>query len=104
MADYLEGIRRADELPVENKRVFVRVDFNVPLEDGAITDDSRIREALPTIKQRLDRGARVVVASHLGRPKLSKTPSDRKTLSLEPCGSRLAELLGTEVRMPDDCV
>jgi phosphoglycerate kinase len=96
----LEGIVPIKDLPIDNKRVFVRVDFNVPMEDGRITDDSRIKEALPTIKHAMDRGARVILASHLGRPKPGKTAG----LSLEPCGVRLAELLGCEVLVPDDCV
>jgi phosphoglycerate kinase len=100
MASYLEGILSIRDLPIENKRVFIRVDFNVPLEDGKITDDSRVREALPTIKHALDRGARVILASHLGRPKPGKTAG----LGLEPVGARLAELLGIEVHIPEDCV
>lgn len=96
----LDGIRPISALPIENKRVFLRVDFNVPLENGKITDDSRIREAVPTIKHALERGARLILASHLGRPKPGKTAG----LSLEPCGTRLAELLGIEVHMPDDCI
>jgi phosphoglycerate kinase len=100
MASPLEGIRTIVDLPIENKRVFLRVDFNVPLDDGVITDDSRIREAIPTIKHALERGARLVLASHLGRPKPGKTAG----LSLEPCGARLAELLGAEVHMPEDCI
>jgi len=96
----LAGIKSIKDLPLENKTVFMRVDFNVPLEEGVITDDSRIREALPSIKHALERGARVVLASHLGRPKPGKTAG----LSLEPCGVRLAELLGVEVHLPDDCI
>jgi phosphoglycerate kinase len=100
----LAGITTIKDLPIENKRVFVRVDFNVPLEDDGgtmkITDDARIVEALPTIKHAMERGARVVLASHLGRPKKGPDPK----LSLEPCGARLAELLGVEVHMPEDCV
>src|SRR5271154_4694718 len=100
MSGLLQGIRPIRDLPIENKRLFVRVDFNVPLEDGKITDDSRIKEALPTIKHALERGARVILASHLGRPKPGKT----KGLGMEPVGLRLAELLGVEVHVPEDCV
>ena len=97
---FFDGITAVTDLPVENKKVFVRVDFNVPMEDGKITDDSRIREALPTIKHLLEREARVILASHLGRPKPGKTEG----LSLEPVGARLAELLSAEVHLPDDCI
>jgi phosphoglycerate kinase len=100
----LAGITTIKDLPIENQRVFIRVDFNVPLEeqDGkqVITDDARIVEALPTIKHAMDRGARVLLASHLGRPKKGPDPK----LSIEPCGSRLAELLGVEVHVPEDCI
>jgi len=96
----LRGIRSVRDLPVENKRVFLRVDFNVPLEGATITDDARIREALPTIKHVLERGARLVCASHLGRPKKGPDPK----LSLEPCAARLAELLGQDVSLPEDCI
>jgi phosphoglycerate kinase len=100
----LDRITSIRDLPIENKRVFIRVDFNVPLEekDGkmTITDDARIVEALPTIKHAMERGARVILASHLGRPKKGPDPK----LSLEPCGARLAELLGVEVHMPEDCI
>ena len=100
----LAGITSIKDLPIENKRVFIRVDFNVPLEeqpDGTqvISDDARIVEALPTIKHAIERGARVILASHLGRPK-GRDPK----LSLEPVGARLAELLGVEVHIPEDCI
>ncbi len=96
----LAGITSIKDLPIENKRVFIRVDFNVPMDEGKITDDARIREALPTIKHAMERGARVILASHMGRPKKGPDPA----LSMEPCGARLAELLGVEVHIPDDCV
>jgi phosphoglycerate kinase len=91
-------VRTLDDLDVEGKRVLVRVDFNVPLdEDQRITDDARIRAALPTLKELRDRRARLLLAAHLGRPK------DREPeLSLRPAADRLAELLGTEVRLAGD--
>jgi phosphoglycerate kinase len=100
MSNPLQGIRSVRDLPIENKRLFLRVDFNVPLEGSTITDDSRIREALPTIKHALDRGARLVCASHLGRPKKGPDPK----YSLEPCAKRLAEHLGQDVSLPEDCI
>lgn len=66
MTNPLQGIRTIRDLPIENKRVFLRVDFNVPLDGSTITDDSRIREALPTIRHAVERGSRLVCASHLG--------------------------------------
>ncbi len=85
-----------------NKRVFIRVDFNVPLDKGTgeITDDSRIRAALPTIEYVLNAGAKVILASHLGRPKGERVDK----LSLEPVGQRLAELANCEVYLPEDCI
>ncbi|HXX69375.1 MAG TPA: phosphoglycerate kinase [Polyangiaceae bacterium] len=100
MSNPLQGIRTIRELPIDSKRVFLRVDFNVPLDGSTITDDSRIREALPTIKHALERGARLVCASHLGRPKKGPDPK----YSLEPCAKRLAELLGQDVALPEDCI
>jgi phosphoglycerate kinase len=82
------------------QRVFVRVDFNVPVEDGTITDDTRIRASIPTLKELTRQGARLVLASHLGRPKKGPTPE----LSLLPVAGRLSELLGLSVEMAPDCV
>ena len=85
---------------VRGARVFVRVDYNVPLEGGAITDDTRIRASLPTLEHLRKGGARLVLASHLGRPKKGPDPQ----FSLKPAAARLGELLGTPVRMAPDCV
>jgi phosphoglycerate kinase len=87
------------DIDVRGKRVLVRCDFNVPLEDGKITDDRRITEALPTIKYLVDGGAVVALASHLGRPK-GPTPE----FSLKPVAERLSELLGKNVPLLSDCV
>jgi phosphoglycerate kinase len=87
---------------VAAKRVLIRVDFNVPLEDGEITDDRRIREALPTIRSVVERGGRAILMSHLGRPE--GTGYERE-YSLAPCGQRLADLLGRKVNFPSrDCI
>ncbi|MCC6215129.1 MAG: phosphoglycerate kinase [Polyangiaceae bacterium] len=97
----LEGIRCIDELDLAAKRVFIRVDFNVPLDkSGAITDEERITAVMPTLEHAVKAGARVVLASHLGRPKGTVDPR----YSLEPVGARLAERTGWEVLLPDDCV
>jgi phosphoglycerate kinase len=88
------------DLDLAGKRVFIRVDFNVPLKNGVIGDDTRIRASLPTIKLALERGAKVVLASHLGRPKGKPTPE----YSLKPIAERLIELLGVPVAFASDCV
>lgn len=88
------------DIDVQGKRVFCRVDFNVPLEDGRITDDTRIKAAVPTIEYLVERGARVILASHLGRPK-GKVVDE---LRLTPVAQRLSEILGRKVEKADEAV
>jgi phosphoglycerate kinase len=88
------------DLGLAGKRVFIRVDFNVPLDGGQLTDDTRVRETLPTLKLAMERGGRLVLASHLGRP---KGKVDAK-YSLAPVAARLRELLGEPVEFAADCV
>lgn len=101
----LDGVKTIRDLDLSGRRCFIRVDFNCPLaeEDGKIgvTDDTRIREALATIRLAIEKGAKVILASHLGRPKPGK---DNSKLSLEPVGAKLSEMLGVEVHLPDDCI
>jgi phosphoglycerate kinase len=99
------------DIDLTGKRVFIRVDFNVPIKDGKITDDTRIRGAIPTIIYAIEKGAKVILASHLGRPLKDKKkaeekgmPYDASKYSLKPVAARLSELLGSEVKFADDCV
>ena len=89
-----------EDIEVKGKKVLVRCDFNVPLKDGVITNDKRIVASLPTIKYLLENGAKVILCSHLGRPKGEVVPE----FSLKPVAARLSELLGIEVKMADDVV
>src|SRR5437764_1065728 len=92
------------DLNVRGKRVFVRVDYNVPLEekDGqmVITDSTRIVETIPTLNLLIDQGAKIILAAHLGRPKGQREPS----MSLRPVAQKLADLLGRHVAFVDDCI
>ena len=92
--------KSVEDIDVTGKRVLVRCDFNVPLADGAITSDKRIVASLPTIQYLLERGAKVILCSHLGRPKGAPDPA----FSLKPVAARLSELLNLPVKMADDVV
>jgi phosphoglycerate kinase len=89
-----------DQIDIQGKRILGRFDFNVPIKDGQITDDSRIRAALPTIQHVLDSGGSLVACSHLGKPKGKHDPS----LSLKPIAERLGQLLEREVSLASDCI
>jgi len=96
----LDGIRSIESFQIEDKRVFLRLDLNVPVdENGHITDDTRIRAALPTLKYAIDKGAKLVLASHFGRP---KGPQDRAKYSLEPVARHLNQVLGKEIILVED--
>ena len=87
-----------DDISVKGKKVLVRCDFNVPLKDGKITDENRLVAALPTIKKLMADGGKVILCSHLGKPKGEAVPE----LSLAPVAKRLSELLDTEVKFAPD--
>jgi phosphoglycerate kinase len=93
-------LRSIKDLDLKGTRVFMRVDFNVPIKNGTIGDDTRIRASLPSIKYALEQGATVVLASHLGRPKGKPNPE----YSLRPVAARLSELLGRKVEFAEDSI
>ena len=100
MVKILDGIKSIEDFSLEGKKVFLRLDLNVPLDkQGHISDDTRIRAALPTIRYALEKGAKLVLASHLGRP---KGEEDRQKLSLDPVAERLGELLNVDVVLVED--
>lgn len=94
------SMRFLDQLDIKGKRLLVRVDYNVPLKNGLVQDDTRIKGSLGTIRYALENGAALVLCSHLGKPKGKPDPA----LSLKPAAERLSELIGREVRMAPDCV
>jgi phosphoglycerate kinase len=98
MSSFLKNIKTIESIEVTGKVTFVRLDLNVPIKNGIISDDTRIRESLPTIRYLLDKKAKIILASHLGRPKSAHD----KAFSLEPVGQKLAEMLGIEVILAED--
>ncbi len=88
------------DLDLDGKKVFIRVDFNVPVQNGMVTDDTRIQGALPTINYAIENGAKVILASHLGRP----TEAKEEKFSLKPVAEKLTEILGKDVAFAEDCI
>ncbi len=93
-------MKAIDNIDINGKKLLIRVDFNVPLDNGVITDDNRIQAAIPTLKYALDNGASVILCAHLGKPKGKVVPS----LSLKPVAKRTGELLGVDLLLAPDCI
>src|SRR5262249_52266373 len=96
----MSQFRRLESVDAQGKRALVRVDFNVPMEDGKVSDDTRLQAAVPTINFLRDKGAKVILLAHFDRPKGKRVPS----MSLQPVVAPLAEILKTEVAFADDCI
>ena len=96
----MTNVKTIDDVDVAGKRVLVRADLNVPLKDGRVADDTRIVETLPTVRKLVESGARVILCSHLGRPKGEVKPE----LSLKPVADALSDLLGRDVAFVGACV
>ena len=96
----MPGFRTLDDVDLRGKRVLVRVDFNVPMQDGEVTDATRIERAAATLKELMGEGAKVVALSHFGRPKGKRESS----MSLRPIAKALGGVLGTEVAFAEDCI
>jgi len=94
------ALQNARDLDLQGKRVLVRVDYNVPIKNGTVTDATRIEASLPTLRFILDQGASLILMSHLGRPKGSPDPS----MSLEPVAGKLSDMIGRPVAMAEDCI
>jgi len=97
------------DMDLENKRVLVRVDYNVPLKDGKVSDDTRLKATVPTINKLLEMNCKIILMSHLGRPKDEfekgkSTEEVRKKLTLRPVAKKLSEILGIDVAFADDCI
>ena len=95
-----DGFRTLDGVAVSGRRVLVREDFNVPLQDGKVSDDTRLQVALPTIRRLRDGGAKTILISHFDRPKGKRVPS----MSLKPVVAPLAKLIGAPVAFAEDCI
>jgi phosphoglycerate kinase len=102
MKSALEGIKSIEDFNLKDKRVFLRLDLNCPIKDGEITDTTRIDAALPTIKYALEHGAKLVVASHLGRPEAAITPEEKMKFSMSPIADKLGELLDCEIILVEE--